>query len=283
MSSLILIFTFTSNLFAGSIFVLPGARAMGMGGAFVAVADDATAIYWNPAGLTQQENAGLEIATFYVDSSATASQSLPNDPIIYNTEPAQFNSKTLDLYSFLPFIGGYKRVNDSTVIGYGAYVTAGGGGKWEDKVKGLEITDPDDGYIDGREDDVYSKIDGSYGIMVFNVSGAKTLSDKLSLGVCVNILYMEDEQKVVKSYTVNEEDSVLSDYYVQVDQKLTGYGYEAMAGLLYKVNDELDLGMVFRTGATVSLKGKANSIDYSTDVSGDFRMPMTLGVGASYS
>ena len=29
-----------------------GARAMGMGGAFVAVADDATAAYWNPAGLT---------------------------------------------------------------------------------------------------------------------------------------------------------------------------------------------------------------------------------------
>ncbi len=28
-----------------------GTRALGMGGAFVAVADDATAIYWNPAGL----------------------------------------------------------------------------------------------------------------------------------------------------------------------------------------------------------------------------------------
>src|SRR5213083_1097212 len=28
-----------------------GARALGMGGAFVAVADDATAPYWNPAGL----------------------------------------------------------------------------------------------------------------------------------------------------------------------------------------------------------------------------------------
>ena len=28
-----------------------GVRAAGMGGAFVAVADDATAVYWNPAGL----------------------------------------------------------------------------------------------------------------------------------------------------------------------------------------------------------------------------------------
>src|SRR5438477_7409975 len=29
-----------------------GERAQGMGGAFVAVADDASAIYWNPAGLS---------------------------------------------------------------------------------------------------------------------------------------------------------------------------------------------------------------------------------------
>ena len=30
-----------------------GVRAMGMGGAFAGVADDFTAMYWNPAGLAQ--------------------------------------------------------------------------------------------------------------------------------------------------------------------------------------------------------------------------------------
>jgi long-subunit fatty acid transport protein len=38
-----------------------GARASGMGEAFVGVADDASAIYWNPAGLTKLERASLAV------------------------------------------------------------------------------------------------------------------------------------------------------------------------------------------------------------------------------
>ncbi len=44
---------------------LVGARPMGMGGAFVAVADDPTAVYWNPAGLAQL-SAG-QITTMYAN------------------------------------------------------------------------------------------------------------------------------------------------------------------------------------------------------------------------
>ena len=34
--------------------ISPGARAAGMGETFVAMSDDATAVYWNPAGLAFQ-------------------------------------------------------------------------------------------------------------------------------------------------------------------------------------------------------------------------------------
>lgn len=48
--------TFQATDFGGSpIIIGAGARALGMGGAFVAVADDATANTWNPGGLTQLE------------------------------------------------------------------------------------------------------------------------------------------------------------------------------------------------------------------------------------
>jgi hypothetical protein len=38
-----------------------GARALGMGGAFIAVADDATAASWNPGGLIQLERPEISI------------------------------------------------------------------------------------------------------------------------------------------------------------------------------------------------------------------------------
>ncbi len=43
-------------------FDVVGTRALGMAGAFVAVADDATAGFWNPAGLVKGPMAGLTIA-----------------------------------------------------------------------------------------------------------------------------------------------------------------------------------------------------------------------------
>ncbi|MBU1262214.1 PorV/PorQ family protein [bacterium] len=50
----LIIILFIANLsFATPIDVGVGARSAGMGGAFCAVADDSSAIYWNPAGLSQ--------------------------------------------------------------------------------------------------------------------------------------------------------------------------------------------------------------------------------------
>jgi hypothetical protein len=43
------------------VFEAAGERALGMAGAFVAVADDATAVHWNPAGLASGQPAGMTI------------------------------------------------------------------------------------------------------------------------------------------------------------------------------------------------------------------------------
>lgn len=43
------------------VFEAAGERALGMAGAFVAVADDATSVHWNPAGLASGQPAGMTI------------------------------------------------------------------------------------------------------------------------------------------------------------------------------------------------------------------------------
>jgi hypothetical protein len=48
--ALALVFLLAGSASAGFVSIEEGARAMAMGGAFTAVADDATAIMWNPAG-----------------------------------------------------------------------------------------------------------------------------------------------------------------------------------------------------------------------------------------
>ncbi|HHS12439.1 MAG TPA: type IX secretion system outer membrane channel protein PorV [bacterium] len=65
----VLMMTGASRLLAVSesavlfLLISPGARASGMGEAFVAVADDATAVHWNPAGLAFQR--GNEIIVMH--------------------------------------------------------------------------------------------------------------------------------------------------------------------------------------------------------------------------
>jgi len=50
-----------SSAAAQQVLESAGSRALGMGGAFVAVANDATAVYWNPAGLAFGPTAGVTV------------------------------------------------------------------------------------------------------------------------------------------------------------------------------------------------------------------------------
>lgn len=65
-----------------------GARALGMGSAFVAIADDVTATYWNPAGLTKVKKNGF--STMYSDT--------------FRTGEGGFFSQGLVSYNFVNYI-----------------------------------------------------------------------------------------------------------------------------------------------------------------------------------
>jgi hypothetical protein len=56
-------------VFANEPFFFRGVRPAGIGGAFVAVADDANAIFYNPAGMGLIQGKGIEVETIYQDFS----------------------------------------------------------------------------------------------------------------------------------------------------------------------------------------------------------------------
>src|SRR5512135_752106 len=63
---LVLLFTASTSFAAGFRLLESGAKAMGMGFAFTAQADDPAAIYFNPAGLTQLKGQNVMLGATYL-------------------------------------------------------------------------------------------------------------------------------------------------------------------------------------------------------------------------
>jgi hypothetical protein len=128
---------------AGGVEVL-GVRAQGMAGAFVAVADDATAAYWNPAGLATGNFFSMGIERTHVSlPSAGGDAALRTGAILLGTPPLG---------------AGYYRLGATHVVpvtvlqSIGDYVNIGGA------VKGV--------WSDGIDGDTHGRVDLDFGLMV---------------------------------------------------------------------------------------------------------------------
>ena len=100
---LVLAVSLPSPALAQSFEVL-GTRASGLGGAFVAVADDATAVYWNPAGLAL----GGSYFSLVIDANQGEAE-------VENGGPAGRRSAGIISLSTLPLGISYYRLSNSTV------------------------------------------------------------------------------------------------------------------------------------------------------------------------
>lgn len=76
--------------FCQEAFSLFGARPMGMGGAFTAVANDANAAYWNPAGLALNPEVSLTGSTLLNNRNAGIGDNVGNLKMSYETEMSPF-------------------------------------------------------------------------------------------------------------------------------------------------------------------------------------------------
>ena len=113
---------FSSGLWGGGWNnTLMGARAIAMGAAFAGLADDPSAIYYNPAGLAfQNKKLSLSIDGFYIM------------PTHEYSSPIGTSARSQDNSSIPQFFITYQ-TSERLTIGFGAYVPyAGGGVEWSE-------------------------------------------------------------------------------------------------------------------------------------------------------
>ena len=264
-----------------------GPRACGMGGAFISVADDWTAAYWNPAGLTQTEGIGFGMELLQPNYRARDGNSIANLDVadmnvdqgdifvrIYPLEPTSFEKTEVSENFFQPCLGGFFDLK-GIKIGTGFYVPVGNWFDWEDT-----ITDQTNAEIKGSNF-------RSIWFMVANLTIAKEIVSNLSIGAGLNLLYLKSKYEVSKSYAGSDLDTIFFDYTYKYLIEGIGTGFEGIFGIMYKPLSKISVGAVYRTGSAISLDGSgeySNTLappDESSDFTQKFYHPATYGVGLS--
>ncbi len=165
-----------------------GGRAMGMGGAYLAIADDYSAVYWNPAGLSQMRKMEFWLGISHVHYG--------NDIVFQGSNSSTSNSATkfnsigfvfpLPTYrGSLVFALGYQRIRDFEY----ANEFIGVSNQRSDRLSfsGVDPDNPDDVYDFWGEDvqkEGFITDEGS--INQLSAAGAIDVSPNISAGLALN-------------------------------------------------------------------------------------------------
>ncbi len=224
-----------------------GARAIGMGGAFVAVADDATAASWNPGGLTQLERPEFSLVYDFAWHSEDfrslahpeldGGQSVSLNGINYMSAvwPVPW---TLAGRNFVLSLN-YQRKYDfdrNLRLNYGSGTALAGG-----NIASLFSN------IDYKQRGQLAALSPAFGFEI---------TDQWSLGVVANFyqhaLLPDNEWTITtderRRFMINGATLPSSWVHFQMEEKYRDFqGVNFTLGTLYKPNDRLSLGMVYHT------------------------------------
>jgi len=229
-----------------------GTKALTMGGAFIGLADDYSAAFWNPAGLTQMKQTTL--AFFGTDIIPNASYQF--------TYPGVFtiDTKADTEHNFTGSVGFFKPLSEKVVIGIYGYTPSGLGVTW----KGADLAPLVNGM--NLEWDTY------VGIVTVAPVIAFKLSDKFSLGASFNINYGFAKLKRPGAGQYSEDTN--------------GVAFGTTIGMLWKPSDKFSFGMTYRTPLKVTLKGdaimsgaSAYGLPTTDEAKREVTFPMWFGAG----
>jgi len=250
-----------------------GSKALGMGNAFVATADDPSAVFFNPAGLTQQKSPAI---------------SLGFAPHIFSSEYKQDNGAISNMEKHIPIVPNF----------YGTFPLREG--KWAFAVGvnfpfGLKTQWPDTGPLR------YVATESFLQVMQINPTIAYRVNDQLSIGMgAVHARVSANLKARMNLSALNTQLSggvptLSPDGNKELDGSSSGWGYNV--GLLYQPFAKHSLGASYRSQIQNRIKGKTHLSNlsgvaasapvfggdkYSVDTETDLNLPQSLILGYAF-
>lgn len=237
-----------------------GAKPMGMGGAFTAIANDASAIYWNGAGLTQLTSTQLMLGTALIAPSTSFRGVTP-----------QITEYKMEKQTFFPshfFVA--IRANEKTVVGLGFTTPFGLGTKWDENWAGK-----------------YLAVETKLQTFAFMPTFAYSLTDNFSISAGFHYSFA-----TVLITRKNSQAPFIGDALITLDGDDTeGFGYQF--GIMYKPFNNVSLGASFHSKVDYKFKGTADAkgsqqllnakrLPENAEIEAKLTTPMNIAVGLAF-
>jgi|GEM_PF-532617 len=231
---------------------LLGCRAIAIGGAFAGIADDPSAIFYNPGGLVFQANRlNLSVNGFYIWPTYEYT------PPTGQTVQSRYDNPLPQL--FLTY-----RTSEKLTLGLGFYVPYAGSG------------------VDWKKEDLGFPFRSSLGVFSITPTIAYQINERLSVGLNLNfytasfdmktdVLAIEDGDSIGLGPTKTEE---------------KGSTLSASLGLLYRASEKVGLGFTVRGPAKIKMEGETSMVfgfyNLKLDSESVIRLPWDFEAGCSF-
>lgn len=261
-----------------------GARALGMGGAFISIADDATAASWNPGALIQLEKPELSLVVGHV--SRTEDNTFGDAPEASGEESVDFTSLNY-LSAAYPFTAAGRNM----IVSLNYQQLYNFNREWDFILNSNDpvITSPI-GYHYDQDGDLYA----------LGLAYSVQIHPSFSMGVTFNYwgdaIKNEWEQNYRQSWQV-DLGGILGHITATKKDEYELDGWNANLGFLWHLTSKFTIGGVFKTPFdadihhTMTLDNQsifptqpaADSTTHNTETyDEELTMPMSYGIGVSY-
>ena len=238
-----------------------GMREILMGGAVTAIADYPAAVYWNPAGMIDQENQAWRYNVYtYVNKAHFEYSAEYDNGEIFRDETTSAG----DSIAIIPSAFATKSW-DHWALGFGLYVPYAGGGAF---YRDFQNT--------GQE------LEAAAGFPAWTLAGGYRVNDRLSVGAGISVYSGLLEYNNLYQFnpaTSTPEQNIIP---YEGDYKDAYVGNGGHIGVLYKIDDHWNIGLVYRSEVAIEMAGEEVLAGFSSDSIARFTFPERLDLGLSY-